>query len=210
MNPRRAAAALLLFASLAAHAGVEDDGDPVLLVAKPGMADPRFAKSVVVVTFPQDAGPMGVVLNHPTGLLLGALLEEERPELADLEDEVSFGGPVQPDGILFLFHAAEHPVRALPVVDDIYLSGDGRIFEQMVNEAMDGDAEVERRFFAGYAGWAPGQLDGEVDRGDWLVLPVDAKVLFDTDTDTLWDRLLARGGGQTVRLSPSRRLATVR
>lgn len=197
---RRAAGVLLALWVAVVQAGVEDDGEPVLLIASPGMPDSNFAHSVVAVAFPQDSGPMGVILNHPSPLTLGELFATDRPSLADLADTVYFGGPVAPDGILFVFRAPEHPIKALPLGADWYLSGDGAVFDRLVAGAGSG---ATRRFFAGYAGWAEGQLDREVDRGDWHVLPLDTDLLTDGDPATLWDRLLQRAKAQTARRASS-------
>ena len=188
--------ALLLCFSTAAFAGVEDDGEPVFLIAKPDMPDPNFARTVIVVGFPQDAGPMGVVLNRPSGLKIGELFADDRPEIADLADIVHLSGPVRPDGLLFVFYAPSHPVKALPIAENIYLSGDGRIFDRLASEPADPTA---RRFFAGHAGWAEGQLDAEIERGSWYVLPVDLDALLRWPVDTLWERLLVRASGVTAR-----------
>lgn len=194
---RRAAILLLLAVwAMAVHAGVEDDREPILLVAHPSMPDRNFARSVVAVGFPQDSGPMGVILNQPSPLTLGGVFAQERPALAHLPDPIYFGGPVAPDGILFVFRAPEHPVKALPLGADWYLSGDGAVFERLV---ADSAGAGERRFFAGYSGWAEGQLAGEIERGDWFVLPLDTAVLNDPDTETLWSRLMQRTKGQSAR-----------
>ena len=194
---------LLLAAGLAlaggAHAGVEEDADPVLLVARAGMPDPNFAQAVVLVAFPQDSGPMGVILNRPADMTIGELFGPDRPELREVPDPVFFGGPVQPDGMLFIFRSGEHPIRALPLVDDLYLSGDGAVFERLVADTADGD---NRRFFAGFANWAEGQLDREIARGDWHVLRVDAETVLARDTETLWARLLKRATSQSARGTP--------
>lgn len=204
------AIAVVCAASPAAVAGVEDEGDAVLLVAKPEMPDINFAQTVVLVTFPQDSGPMGVVLNRDAGLTIGQLFGPDRPELKDIPDPLYLGGPMKPDGMLFLFRAPEHPVKALPVVDDLYLSGDGPIFESLVARPADGG---NRKFFAGYAGWAVGQLDAEIRRGDWHVVPVDAETVLAPPMDDLWQRMLVRaasrsaGANATPGTKPGRRLA---
>lgn len=195
-------AAIVALAPLPVFAGVESDGEAVMLVAAPQMPDPRFARTVLVVTFPQDAGPMGLVLNKPAGMTLGELFGPDRPELADHPDPILLGGPVDPEGMLFLFHWPEHPVKALPVGGDVYLSGDGKLFEALV---ADRGASAGRRFFAGYSGWAEGQLDREIASGDWLVLPVDLDALFDPDTDRLYERLLPRARGRSAGMPPAGR-----
>lgn len=167
---------------------VEDARDPVLLVASPTMRDADFVRTVVAVGFPPDVGPMGVILNRAAGASLGQVLGPSRPELASRADPVWLGGPVAQDGFVFVFRAAEHPVIALPMGDDCFLSGDGTLFARVVAEP-DGGAH---RFFMGFAQWAEGQLDAEIARGDWWVLPMDTRVLFDTSTPDLWRALIER------------------
>lgn len=197
--------ALVLLLPALAWAGVEDSEHAVLLVAHPRLDGSDFARTVVLVAFPQDAGPTGVVLNRPLGITLGTLFEEQ-PEIAKREDMVFSGGPVQPDGMLFVFRAAEHPVKALPVIDDIYLSADGKLFDALMARPEDAAAQ---RFFVGYSGWAEGQLDAEVKRGDWFVLPADADVIYQMPTETMWEALLLRATAETAgnrsRLPPGLR-----
>jgi putative transcriptional regulator len=186
--------ALVLLLPALAWAGVEDGEQAVLLVAHPRLDGSDFGRTVVLVAFPQDAGPTGVVLNRPLGITLGALFDEQ-PEIAKREDMVFYGGPVQPDGMLFVFRAAEHPVKALPVIDDIYLSADGRLFDALMAKTEEASAQ---RFFVGYAGWAEGQLDGEVARGDWFVLPAEANVIYEMPVETMWETLLLRATAETA------------
>lgn len=186
--------ALMLLLPVLAGAGVEDSEQAVLLVAHPRLDGSDFGRTVVLVAFPQDAGPTGVVLNRPLGVTLGALFEEH-PEIARRQDMVFYGGPVQPDGMLFVFRASEHPVKALPVIDDIYLSADGRLFDALM--AKPEDASMQR-FFVGYSGWAEGQLDAEVKRGDWFVLPAEAEVIYEMPTETMWETLLLRATAATA------------
>lgn len=182
-------AGVLALCPYAGAANVEEDRTPILLVAHPRMPDANFAGTVLVVIFPQDAGPLGLVLNRPSGMNLGDLFGPDRPDLAGHEDPVHLGGPVDPTGMLFLFRAKDPPLRALPVVDDILVSGDGEIFESLVADAAD---PGNRRFFAGHAGWAEGQLDREIDHGDWYVLAVDPAVVMSTDDDGLWELMIER------------------
>lgn len=187
-------AVLLVLVASTAIAGVEDDAEPILIVAKQQVDDPSFRQTVVLVTFPQDAGPLGVVLNRPFGITLGQLFKES-PKVRKRNDMMHFGGPVERDGILFLFRAPQHPLKALPVVDDIYLSGDGALFDALVGKPED---PTNQKFFAGYAGWAEGQLDVEIERGDWFVLKVDAEILFKMAPETMWERLHLKASSPTA------------
>jgi len=202
--------ALALIATLAlgtvsgaAVAGIGDDESAVLLVARPDMRDPEFAQTVVLVAFPQDAGPMGVILNRPAGVAIGEVLRE-RADVRERRDPMFLGGPLEQDGLLFVFHAPQHPVRALPLLDDLYLSGDGAIFDTLM--AAPDDA-AHQRFYVGHSGWEEGQLDEEIEAGDWYVLPVDAAAIFEIAPDRLWDTLIARAKLPSALLQRQRHLA---
>jgi len=162
--------------------------ESILLVAAPHLNDPNFGRSVVLVMFPPDSGPTGVILNRPTSMTLRDIWAgpEKRHGRTDA---LYIGGPVQPDGLLFLFRMTPPPSRAWRATEDIYVSGDGELLKQLLEQA---DSVQEQRFFAGYAGWAKGQLEWEVSRGDWHVVEVDPEVIYDTEPETLWERMYQR------------------
>jgi putative transcriptional regulator len=163
--------------------------EAVMLVAHPSMTDLRFAESVVVVTFPPDTGPMGVILNKPGPLQLNSVW----PDRADRQartDTLYYGGPVEPDGLLFVFRMSPAPERALWVTDDIHFSGDAAILDTLLAERM--PVPDRQRFYVGYAGWAPGQLEYEIGLGGWYVLQVDPDVIFHMDSGDMWQRMLER------------------
>jgi putative transcriptional regulator len=162
--------------------------ESILLVAAPHLHDPHFGHSVVLVMFPPDSGPSGVILNRSTSLTLRDIWAE--PEKRHRRtDALYIGGPVQPDGLLFLFRMSPPPVRAWSATEDIYFSGDGDLLKQLLAQT---DSAHEQRFFAGYSGWAKGQLEQEVSRGDWHILKVDPEIIYDTESETLWERMYQR------------------
>jgi putative transcriptional regulator len=162
--------------------------EAILLVAHPAMTDLRFAETVVLVTFPPDTGPMGVILNKPGALELRSIWPD-RPERQGRTDIIHYGGPVEPDELLFLFRMQPRPVKALWVTEDIYFSGDGPLLDQLLEART---PVAHQRFFAGYAGWASGQLDDEIGMGGWYVLPVDAEVIFGMPSEGMWEKMLER------------------
>ncbi len=162
--------------------------EAVLLVAHPDMPDPRFAETVVLVSYPPDSGPMGVVLNRPGPLELRALWPD-REDRQGRTDRIDFGGPVEPDGLLFVFRMSPPPERAVWITGDIYFSGDGEILNRLL--ALP-EPPSDQRFFAGFAGWAEGQLEFEIAEGVWYVLPPDPRVIFEMDALQMWRRLLER------------------
>jgi putative transcriptional regulator len=182
---------------LHAHA---DDPPAQLLIARPGMLDPGFAESVVLVTFPPDTGPMGVILNKPTPSTLHDAFPDSR-ELRNRTDIVYWGGPVQPNGMLSVFRSPVSPKQAIQVIGDIYFSGDGDILDKLFSEKS---AAGEQRFFVGFAEWAEGQLEWEISQGAWYTLPADANVIFNMDARTMWRELYkgARSPRIQARLSP--------
>ena len=158
-----------------------------LLVAGPGLVDPNFRRTVVLVGEHSDVGAMGVVLNRPTP----ATVAEAVPELSTLvegSDVVHVGGPVQPSAIVVLAEFEEPDRAASLVIDSV-----GFLPAEVDPDAL---GELRRtRVFAGYAGWGPQQLDAELDEGSWIVEPALPDDVFAEGTVDLWSEVLRRKGG---------------
>ena len=184
------AGAALLSAAYVSAADVNPKGqrDSILLVAARHMMDPNFARTVVLVMFPTDSVPSGVILNRPSRVMLRDVWPDDT-QRQGRTDTLFIGGPVEPDGLLFLFRMTPSPERAWWAIDDVYFSGDGDLLETLLETHAPDPAQ---RFFAGYAGWAPGQLENEIARGDWHVLAADPNVIYDTELATLWQRIYQR------------------
>jgi putative transcriptional regulator len=161
--------------------------EPVLLVASPDLQDPNFAQTVVLVMFPASGGPMGVILNRPTSFTLGKLFPNE-PMLKTRDDPVAFGGPVRLEALTFLFRAERETDGALHVMDDLYLSGNGDVLSGLLGQPRGAVA----RYFVGYSGWAPSQLQMEIQLGAWYVLPADRDTILNADPKRMWKDLLLR------------------
>jgi putative transcriptional regulator len=179
----------LLALPLPAVAQTEESAErePVLLVASPDLQDPNFAQTVVLVLFPAGGGPMGVILNRPTPFTLGKLFPDE-PKLKTRDDPVAFGGPVRLQALMFLFHAERQTEGALRVMDDLYLSGNGDVLDAVLGAPRGAVA----RYFVGYSGWAPSQLQMEIAIGAWYVLPADLDTILKADPKRMWKDLLLR------------------
>lgn len=180
----------------------EDPPNAVFLVAKPRLQDPNFSKTVVLVT--QHRAPMGVIINRPTPLTL----DEVFPENAHLKKRkapVHFGGPVSPMTLVFVFQSAERPQDALRVLDDVYLS----VNPGLLSELLSRPKFPERlKVYAGYAGWAPEQLQNEIRRGDWYVLNADAETLFKMAPKNIWPELVKRASARSVRAPGAERFSS--
>jgi putative transcriptional regulator len=180
------AACLLALLALTAQAQQAVSREPVLLVAHPDLPDPNFAQTVVLVVFPRDGGPTGLILNQPTRLKWKDAFPD-LPALARRTDPIFFGGPVRMTGLWYMLREQQPPQAALPVLDDLYVSADGRFLEDGLARGL----KVER-FFLGYAGWTPEQLELEIARGAWYVLPADLKSILDLPHEKMWRELLRR------------------
>ena len=158
----------------------------VLLVAKPELPDPRFRDTVVLVTQTADAQTVGVILNRPTRMRLQELWKDASPE--GFAGPVFYGGPVLERTLVALFRSDAPPAHpAFHVLKNVYLSMHPGNLEPLLARP-----DAPMRVFAGFSGWAPRQLEGELERDSWYVLPATEEILFRKDTASLWDELLAR------------------
>jgi putative transcriptional regulator len=176
----------LLLLAAPTHGQQGSGADPMLLVASTELQDPNFAQSVVLVLFPDGGWPTGVILNRPTRLTWSEAFPDE-PALRARADPIYFGGPVRINALWFLFRQVTPQGNALPVLDDLYLSADGELLDRL----LAAHALVDR-FFVGYSGWAPAQLDMEIAQGAWHVLPADLDAILKMDPETMWRELLLR------------------
>jgi putative transcriptional regulator len=158
-----------------------------LLVASPGLFDPNFRRTVVLVTEHTEEGAAGLVLNRPTESEVSEIV----PALESLVDDgepVFMGGPVQPNGVLVLGEFLDPDDAAVP------------LFGSLGFPSLDEPDEVvplttRRRIFAGYAGWGSGQLEDELAREDWILEEAQADDAFTETPQELWADVLRRKGG---------------
>jgi putative transcriptional regulator len=166
------------------------------LVATDELRDPRFVRSVVYVIRHGDAGAMGLVVNRPVGSgPIVEILKQLHLDVSGVRGEILlyYGGPVEP-GLGFILHTDDYHIsNTVPILGGIALTADPKILGDIGR-----GAGPRRSLFAmGYAGWSPGQLEGEIAAGHWEVVPADETLLFDAADDTKWERAMAR---RTLRL----------
>ena len=185
----------LLLAAFLLCAGAAFGAESLFLVSRKDMPDPNFRDTVVLVTR-IEGETVGIVLNRPTRLPVASLFPDLKKNALPAE-KVYMGGPVAREFVTFLFKAQSVPEEATEVVDGIYLGANPALLQAI----LEGDVKADAlRVFAGYAGWAPGQLEGEVSRGDWHVLRADAKTIFEKNPEKLWPEMDARASRTPVRL----------
>jgi len=161
-------------------------GKGVFLVASPNLNDPNFRQTVVLICDYGPEGTLGLIVNRPTQFLLSEAL----PKLSVLKGTsylLFLGGPVQPNGILMLFRVAEKPVDTRQVLDGVYLGGNMDTLERVITQPKPTETF---RAYAGYAGWAPGQLEFEMAVGSWATVKADPASIFEKDAANLWAELL--------------------
>ncbi|MGH3170164.1 MAG: YqgE/AlgH family protein [Trebonia sp.] len=173
-----------------------------LLVATPLLGDPNFRRSVVLIVEHEiSEGTLGVVLNKPTEIPVGRVLEQWT-ELTSEPSVMFRGGPVQPDSALALalVPGTDEPIGwraldgtpALARLGLIDLDTPPRLLAPAINQL---------RVYAGYAGWSPGQLQAEIDEGAWLVLPGEPGDVFAAEPEELWRHVLRRQQGEAAFLA---------
>ena len=162
-----------------------DDAKPlttILLVARAELPDSNFKDSVVLVMNNIGPAPAGVIINRPTRIAVSRLFPDlER--LAQLDDKLYFGGPVETALVSFLFRTDTPPEHATQVLDGVHFSTNGELLRKLLgrDKPMDG-----LRIFIGHSGWAPGQLEAEIARGDWALAPAETDTLFDRKSEHPW------------------------
>ncbi len=158
-----------------------------LLIAGPALADPNFWRTVVLVVEHSDEGALGLVLNRPSDTTVGDAVPE-LSELVDPGEGLLVGGPVQQSAVIVLAEFDDPGDAALIAFEDIGILRTG------VPPAPFPGLRATRAF-AGHAGWGPGQLDDELERGDWIVEPARRSDAFAARPRRLWPDVLTRKGG---------------
>lgn len=167
-----------------------------LLVATPPLEDPHFDRTVVYMLEHHDAGALGVIINRP----IEEALHEPLDRWSDLIDGSMFsGGPVEPDALIalaltkqVLAEATDELAPVSGIIASADLTADPAFVAARVNAV---------RVFRGYSGWGPGQLEGEIEAGAWLVLDAEPNDVFDARPDDLWRTVLRRQGGRLAWLA---------
>lgn len=167
-----------------------------LLLAEPMLGDPNFDRTVVLMIEHSADGALGLVLNRPTDLPVYEALPSWQ-HLATDPAVLHVGGPVEERSGWCLARLASETDRPgfVPVLGDL-----GLLDLELDPDELAADLTAVR-LYAGYSGWGPGQLDGELAEDAWIVVDADRDDPFLPDGGALWQRILARQGGHLARLS---------
>jgi putative transcriptional regulator len=160
-----------------------------LLIAGPRLVDPNFFRTVVLIIDHDEEGAFGLVLNRPSETSVG----EAVPELETLIDPgepLFIGGPVQPSTVITLGRFSDVADAALGAFEDIGVLGTGGSPIEDMAELL-----LSARAFVGHSGWGAGQLDAELETGDWILEPARRSDIFSDSPRDLWSEVLTRKGG---------------
>jgi putative transcriptional regulator len=196
-RPLLALAAILLPAALV-HAALENPAQAPghaslagqILIASPGLRDPRFDHTVILMVRHSPGGALGIVVNRPLGerplaSLLDAIGEKNSGIAGSLR--IFSGGPVQPE-IGFVIHSTDYR-RAETVEIDARLAMTSS--REILRDIASGHGPEKMLVAFGYAGWGPGQLENELVQRAWFAAAADTKLIFDQDRDKVWDDAMA-------------------
>jgi len=165
-----------------------------LLIAEPFLADPNFARAVILLCEHSEEGSVGFILNRGTELTLGDLL----PELYTPLLKIFQGGPVQLD-TLHMLHRVPNSFGGNEVFPGVYWGGS---YEALQDAIVSNDYQpIDVRLFVGYAGWSPGQLEKELGEGAWIVTDLSEDILFETDAENIWKEAIKALGDKYAYLA---------
>jgi putative transcriptional regulator len=164
------------------------------LVATDNLANSSFRETVIFVTHYSTLGATGITINRPANIPINEAFPTIK-ELSKISDTLFLGGPVKTDGIFVLMKTKRPHAGMKNVTDDIYFTVGLNAVIHGIPNAVEGEAT---RAYAGYAGWAPGQLQTEIERGDWIIAESDTSIIFDNNIEALWPTLYKIWSGNWI------------
>jgi putative transcriptional regulator len=175
---------------------------PSLLLSMPQLMDPNFARTVVLLcTHSEEQGAFGLVLNRPLVTSGRVVVNLDPPVTTDNDLEVWVGGPVEPHrSWILVAGVGRDDAIDVPISDSLYLSTS----PELLRSLLEPKPPPRTRLMVGYSGWAPGQLESELQASAWLMSDVDHDLIFETPPDEMWERAIRRLGANPATLQMSR------
>jgi len=193
---------ILLLTLVSATATADEQRDPfkhspdqcIFLVATEQLTHSSFKETVILITHHSERGATGLAVNRPSEFPLNEVFPEVQ-ELHNYRDEVYLGGPVSTRNVFVLMRTQRPHAKMYNIAKDLYFTaGVNALVHGLKNIKQDEHA----RAYVGYTGWAPGQLEHEIQRGDWLVVHADPDIVFDLDHRAMWKKLYKSWSGQWI------------
>jgi putative transcriptional regulator len=174
---------------------------PILLLSMPQMADPNFARAVVLICdYTAEEGAFGLVVNRQMNEPARAIVRTEPPIEVDPDLRLWIGGPVDPQSTWVLMAEAQGPDdEQREIVPGLLLSVSRALTLQLLQEPPSSRTKV----VVGYAGWRPGQLENEIASSSWLMAKVDPGLIFGVPPEQMWEEAIRRLGADPATLQTS-------
>ncbi len=157
-----------------------------VLISEPFLSDTYFKRSVVLLTEHSEEGSVGFVLNKPVDLHIQDVIQDFPP----VDTGISIGGPVNTNTVHFIHTLGELIPESVHVYENIYWGGDFDTLKSLIIAGKVGPKQM--RFFLGYSGWAPNQLEGEIGENAWLVGELDPSLIMESDQTSFWNDVLKK------------------
>lgn len=160
-----------------------------LLISEPALRDFYFGRSVVLlVEHDEEDGSIGLILNKPIHLKINDVVKE----FPHISHPLFLGGPVHPERLYYLHTVGEKIPGSIEIMKDLYWGGEIKTLVELIDQKRVAPDEV--RFFIGYSGWEPGQLNRELGEKSWIVTQCNSETAMDQKPDKLWGTLLKELG----------------
>jgi putative transcriptional regulator len=154
------------------------------------MPDFYFKRSVVLLAEHNKDGTFGVIINKPMDMKFDEVIKD----FPDFDSRIYLGGPVNTDSLFFIHTLGEEIGNSLKIVEGLYWGGDIESVKAMIESNLINESNI--RFFVGYSGWVPNQLNMELKRDSWVVSGINADTMMNTEPAKLWKRMLIELGGK--------------
>jgi len=161
-----------------------------ILVSQPALTDKFFGRAVVLLAEHGIEGSFGLIINKPAKIKLSKVVNEQLP----FDSDLYLGGPVSVDNLFFVHSKGKLMHASLKIINGVYWGGNQLELKNLMAEGkITGD---DIRFYAGYSGWQPKQLEREMNENSWIVLEAEKEFIFDPNPEDLWKRIVLRLGDE--------------
>lgn len=161
-----------------------------ILISEPFLNDTYFRRSVVLLTEHSEEGSVGFVLNKPVELTVSDVLKD----FPEIDASISIGGPVNTNTVHYIHSLGSVIPDSVKVMKNLYWGGDFETIKSLITQGKIGRHDI--RFFLGYAGWSPKQLDNELSGNAWVIAELDAETIMKSNNLTMWQETLHRLGSK--------------
>ncbi|MEW6467545.1 MAG: YqgE/AlgH family protein [Bacteroidota bacterium] len=172
-----------------------EPGQGKLLIAEPFLKDTYFRRTVVLLAAHNEEGSFGFILNKELEISLCELIKD----LPDVKTKVFLGGPVQRDNLFYIHSLGDIVENSVEIGGGIYWGGDFETIKSLIRRNEVSRKQV--RFFIGYSGWSPGQLDEELKERSWIISDLDKKRVLESRHKDLWKNALKDMGSEYAQFA---------